>query len=141
MASISFGGQTLTNAHAGTPGSRFTSWAPVSRVVGPKHALLATGARRAWAFRTEHGATFTFAEIPNAQLATMAALALHLDGGGTVEVVTDDADARIYPTCGLMEGADPPVIELTDSRLLFYSMALSLVRLDGVAEPMLAVYP
>jgi hypothetical protein len=135
-ASITWSGGVLQNFWAGTVADRFNNWRPRSFVVGQKRSLLATGERRVWAYRTSHGAEFELRDIPHTSMEAMAALALHLDGGGIVEVDTGDG-VHVYPNCCLAPDADPPFPDLADARSQRYTMSFRLINLDGA--PMLCI--
>ena len=134
------GAATLQNVLAGTGWCRFASWEPAPVVVGQVRTLLGTGARRVWAYRTDRGATFALEDIAHTDMALMDRLSEHLATGGTVSVTTGDADARVYPTCGLAPGAAAPKAKLTDRAALYYRMEFALVDLRATPERMICRY-
>lgn len=145
MASLIFtdaiGTVTLTNGLdtiAGGVGSRFAGWVPFQRSVGATATSLGTGARTQFRFRVDYGASFQMTEIPNTTLPQVLRLQAHLEGGGTVRVVTDDVAGRVYATCCLAPDAEVG-LELTDRAELLYTLSLSLINL-GSQTPMLCEY-
>lgn len=144
MASIQFtdaaGTATVTNgldAIATGVASRFASWVPFQRAIGPVATSLGTGARSMFRFRTDYGASFRVTEIPVARLPEVLRLMAHLEAGGTCLVFTDDAFGRAYGNCCLAPNAEPS-LELVDTTDLTYALSLALLNLD--AEPMLCDY-
>lgn len=144
MASIQWtdatGAAELTHAHDGTVGSRFRSWTPVARAHGVKAHEMESRTRHAFIFGQVYGARFAFDAIPHTNMALMDRLVRHLDGGGTVTVVTDDASSRTY-TCCLAPEADLPDPELSDAVLLHYTMAFDLVNVAASPSAMIVTYP
>lgn len=132
------GAAELANIHAGTPAARFSTWEPISEVVGAVAYGVGTGVRYRYPFRTDRGASFTLDKIPETSMDLMVRLVEHLDGGGEVAVYTDDGAGRSYARCVLAEGAELPHPTLADPQLLEYAMAFRLVDLDGAR--MLCVY-
>lgn len=138
MARIVWPGGALENVWAGTPADRLNGFAPAVTVVGQRRTLLASGAPRVWAYRTDYTATFVVRDLPNTALSACLSLARHLAEGGTVLVETGDRDAALYGNCALAPDADVPQPELSDPVGLRYSMTFTLVNLDGA--PILARY-
>lgn len=118
--------------------ARFRGWTPFQRPIGPAKTALGTGARYQFAFRTDYGAAFSVAEIPETTVPVALRLMAHLLNGGTVRVETEDAQNRIYTSCGLAPDAEP-TLELADPGHRLYRLALALINL-GTAAPLLCEY-
>lgn len=137
MASITFNDGTSATLDNGTTGvaagvgSRFASWVPWTRRVGESAVVLATGARNAFTFRTDYGATFAMRDLPNSTQAVALRLIRHLAIGGVVTVTTGDTSARTYTNCALDPEAEPPSLEFQDPTFLTYSLTLSVVNLSS----------
>jgi hypothetical protein len=138
MASIECVAGTITGVWAGTPADRLMSFEPDVRVVGQRRTLLASGAPRVWAYRTDFVASFELRDIPNTTMEAALAVLAHIASGGTFTVHTDDAAARSYPNCVLAPDADPPSLKLSDKQALRYSVAVTALNLDGA--PLVAIY-
>lgn len=137
----SIGTATLDNGlgtAGGGFGARFAGWTPFTQPVGPARTALGTGARYKFAFRTDRGARFRLEEIPATHLAVAIRLMAHLENGGTVRVDTDDAQARVYTSCGLAPESEP-MLEPADRRRLTYTLSLALINL-GTTDDMLCEY-
>lgn len=137
MASITFNDGTSATLDNGTTavaagvGSRFASWVPWTRKVGESAVVLATGARNAFTFRTDYGASFTMRDLPNSTQSVALRLIRHLAIGGTITVTTGDSASRTYNNCALDPQAEPPALEFQDATFLTYSLTLSVVNLAG----------
>ena len=137
MASITFtdstGTATLDNgltANAGGVGSRFASWVPFTRRIGETATALGTGARYAFTFRIDYGASFEIRDLPNTTQVVALRLIRHLEGGGVVTVTTADAAARTYTNAGLdPQGAVS--LAFQDPQFLTYSLSVALINLSG----------
>lgn len=138
MASLVWSGGSVAGKWESTPAGRFKDFAPAANVIGQRRTLLANGAPRVWAYRSDFTASFTLTDIPNTAIEDCVALALHLSGGGTVEVHTDDAAGRVYTNCVLAPGAETPQPTLSDAPMLRYAMSFALLNLDGA--PLVAIY-
>lgn len=138
MASITWTDGMLTNVWVGTPAERFGGVEPAARVVGQRRTLLATGAPRVWKHREDYTASFEVRDIANTDLATCLALSLHLQRGGAVTVTMGDTLGGTFTNCVLAPGAEPPTPKLSDPQALRYTMAFTLLNLDGT--PLVAVY-
>lgn len=127
------GAATLKNGKP-APGDRFSNWVPMSRPVGDVAYRLSDGAMTRVLIRTDYGASFEVRGIPIAlvggvRLVEIAdRLILHLLKGGTCAVLTGDASASSYTTCGLMPGTSPSLVQ-SRAELLEYSLSLSLINL------------
>lgn len=144
MASITFNdgtSATLDNGLTlvgGAVGSRFRGWVPRTIPVGPTATALGTGARTAFVFRTDYGASFTMDEIPNTSLSVALRLQRHMLAGGVITITTGDASSRVYTNVCVAPGGDVR-IELTNAAELLYSMTFDVINLSGAA--MLCEYP
>lgn len=146
MASIQWtdaeGAASLSNdLPAELPGSRLQNFRPRRPHIGDVDHALGDRVRYAFTFGEQPGCTFELQHLPAAKMALMDRLARHVAGGGVVQVTTDDSADRVYPTCQLAEGAEPPEPVLSDSVHLEYTMSFALVDVRGAAAtPMLCVY-
>lgn len=137
MAAIVFPGGVLRNVWIDTPADRFNALEPAARVIGQRRTLLSTGAPRVWRYRDDFTCAFEHRDLAYEDVALCLALALHLDGGGEVEVQTDDVEHRTYPRCVLAPGAEAPQPKL-DPETMRWSMSYALLNLDGA--PLIALY-
>lgn len=126
---------------------RFGNWAPMTRSVGDSATALGTGALHLFRFRIDYGATFSLGGISaHKDVATglfmhevADRLIKHLLEGGTCTVLTEDNSGNTYTPCGLLPGASPS-LELSDARLLEYTLTLGLVHLAAVPSRMTCRY-
>jgi hypothetical protein len=127
------------------PADRFASWTPLTRPVGDARVAPATGALHRFTFRTDYAATFELRGISAHKTGGVFPLELanrlraHLLGGGTVSVATEDNATSTYPTCGLLDGAEPQ-LALADPGALDYTLSVALVNLAGVPVAMVCRY-
>lgn len=146
MATIEFtdstGAALLTNgyfAEADGVATRFRGWRPFTRPIGPLETALGTGRSYRFVFRTDYGAAFAVAEIPNSSLDIALRLMAHLLNGGTIAVATEDIASRLYSTCGLAPGTEP-ALEGPDPVTLRYTLSLTVINLATPGAPMLCIY-
>lgn len=125
------------NETASGVASRFSSWTPFQKPIGPATTSLGTGARYQFAFRTDYGASFEIRDIDVVLLQKVLRLMAHLEGGGTVRVDTGDAHGRVYASCCLAPGAEPTLSQANATDLT-YALSLTLINLG--ATPMLCDY-
>jgi len=139
MASISFtdanGGVTIDNDKA-APVDRFQGWVPLGEPIGPLGHALGTGIPYRWTFREDHGAKFMLPYIPNSSQSDLHRLRMHLLGGGSITVDTEDEVSNTY-TCYLWPGSNP---EISTPSKETAERTLTLSVLNSEAEPMVCVY-
>lgn len=134
---------TLKNGKP-SPADRFANWTPMTRPFGPTANRLADGALTRIRLRTDYGASFELRGIPIAtvggvrEVEVADRLVAWLMNGGTCVVNTDDASGNSY-TCGLMPGTTPSLTQ-SNSNLLEYNLALSLINLGGSPSAMVCRY-
>lgn len=126
-------------AVAGGVGSRFVGWSSESTPIGPAKTSLGTGERYMFVFRTDYRATFELQDIPNANVAILDRLILHLLKGGQVSVTTGDSSGNVYATCCLAEGA-LPAKRMFNRREITWALSLTLVNVAGSPVPMTCLY-
>lgn len=154
MAYIQFTDATGTAVVAGAApvaarplAGRFCNWTPKTRPVGDAATAIGTGARFMFRNRTDYGASFelrgisahyspTYGLHPNEAADRLVA---HLLNGGTCQLATEDNAGTVYATVGLWPDAEPE-LELSDPKALEYTLRLAVVRLDGVAAPLVCRY-
>lgn len=128
----SIGSATLTNGKP-TPADRFTDWTPISPAEeGIPVFTLASGMRSRWLYRQDYGASFSLDKIPVAELDVAMRLLRWLATGGSVTVSTGDRIARVYTAKAFPGWTIPEGPELTDKRLLEYTLALKLKNTAAV---------
>lgn len=127
----SIGSATLTNGKP-TPADRFTDWTPISPPEESAVHGLGTGTRHQWLFRQDYGASFSLDKIPVAELDVAMRLLRWLATGGSVTVNTGDRIARVYTAKAFPGWTIPEGPELTDKRLLEYTLALKLKNTAAV---------
>lgn len=134
------GAAQLDNGLTGVAGgvaSRFATWTPDQKPIGPRRSALGTGAPYVFPFRTDYMATFELRYIPAANMAIVQRLIAWLRLGNTCSVTTGDSSAHVYGNCALADGADVQLRQ-QDPVEQTWALTLTLVNLD--AAPMLCLY-
>lgn len=144
MASITFtdatGTATLDNGMTGVAagvGSRFSGWTSYGKPIGPARNALGTGTLYRFTFRIDYSAKFEMQQIPNANVAVLDRLILHLLSGGIITVTTGDGAAHTYNNCCLAPGAEPEK-RMMDPREITWALGLVVINLS--AAPMTCLY-
>lgn len=138
------GAATLTNGKV-FPGDRFGGWEPHTIPIGTAVARQSDGAISMFVFRTDYGASFELRAIPSRTTAGVSQnqiadrLVAWLLQGGTCSIATGDAEANVYPTCGLKTGSSP-TCRLSDPPNLEYTLALEVVNLAATPRQMVCRY-
>jgi|SRR5262245_34717732 len=138
------GSATLTNQKP-FPGDRFGGWEIHTVPIGPAVARQSDGATSMFVFRTDYGASFELRMIPSFATAGVAMnqiadrLVAHLMKGGTCSIATGDADANVYPTCGIKPGSTP-TLRMSDPALIEYTLGLEVINLAASPVQMVCRY-
>lgn len=118
------GTATLTNSKP-TPADRFTDWTPVTPANEDAVYTLA-GARSRWRYAQYYGASFTLDKIPVVDMDIILRLLRWLQTGGSVTVNTGDTSDRIYTATAFPNWDIPEGPELSDNKVLWYTLKLKL---------------
>jgi hypothetical protein len=142
MAEISWidstGAATLASSWP-APADRFRNWQPTSRDFADHATGLGSGQRYAWSYREDYGASFEIPGIANTDVDLALRLQKHLEGGGIVEVETEDESTNTYSTCGIYPGTEVEIV-LEDRAMLEYTVRLTVLNRAASPAPMLCEY-
>lgn len=138
------GAAVLTNGKP-FPADRFSSWTPISRPFGESAMRQSDGRLTMFKLRDDYGVTFELRGIPSTKSPALLDIAdrlcYWLENGGTCSVTTGDADSNVYPTCGLLPGANMRAdLKMSDPQMLEYTLSLSLLNLSGTPVRMVCRY-
>ncbi len=120
----SIGAATLSNGWT-APGTRFGSWTPHRKPVGPSAVAMGTGVTYVFEFRREDTVSFEIASIPNTKLDEMRRLKFHLLSGGTVAVTSDRPEAADFATSVIAPGTTPDY-QMSDRTMHEYTFTVTL---------------
>lgn len=126
-------GAVSLSAWAPAVGDRLCAFVPFKTPVGQRRTLLATGATRMYAYRTDRGAALEIRLLPLSVLDKVTRLVAHLLNGGTIALDTGDG-THTYATLGLAPGSEPE-LRLADPKLKRYTLAFRVI--DLAASPTL----
>ena len=133
MSSIAFndGAAATLESPAPDPLKRFAGWTPDVDEVGARETAVGTGTAYNFVFRTDYVVSFDMPYLTHAELDVAHRLMLHLTGGGSCTVTTDDLSANEY-TCKIREGTKPFLV-LADRAMMEYTLHLDLMNTAAAA--------
>lgn len=113
---------------------RFQNWLPGgAKPIGHSAIVLADESIAMFRTSVRYGCSFEVhgifmgANPATSMLGVATKLKDHLEGGGAVQVITEDAVSATYAACGMMPGVEPQIV-MKDKRTWEYMMRLSLIN-------------